>query len=259
MSKLFKITVKENRQIAENHFILTSHPFKKITKPKPGQFFMLSVGSGIDPLLKRPFSLYRWLEGDFQILYRVVGKTTSILKSRKPGDILEIIGPLGRGFPVIKKTQKKKIILVAGGIGIAPIFALAETIKKRSSILFYGAKTKNEVLCIEELKSIGIDPIVSTDDGSLGQKGVITDLLDEFLTRPSSLPPHHCLYACGPKPMLRSLSFLVKKYKIEGYIALEENMACGFGACLGCVVKTGEGNKRVCKEGPVFSTEEIVW
>ncbi len=239
---------------------------------------MLSVGSGIDPLLKRPFSLYRWLEGDFQILYRVVGKTTSILKKRKPGDILEIIGPLGRGFPVIKKTQKKKIILVAGGIGIAPLFALAETIKKRSSILFYGAKTKKEVLCIEELKSIGIDPIVSTDDGSLGQKGVIIDLLDEFLACPSSLPPslfpqvpkgslrntgdlppRPCLYACGPKPMLRSLSFLVKKYKIEGYIALEENMACGFGACLGCVVKTGEGNKRVCKEGPVFSTEEIVW
>ncbi len=265
MSKLFKITVKENRQIAENHFILTSHPLKKIAKPKPGQFFMLSVGSGINPLLKRPFSLYRWLEGDFQILYRVVGKTTSILKKRKPGDILEIIGPLGRGFPVIKKTRKKKIILVAGGIGIAPIFALAETIKKRSSILFYGAKTKNEVLCIEELKSIGIDPIVSTDDGSMGEKATVIDMLEEYFTRYASRRrslwdiTHHCLYACGPKPMLRSLSFLVKKYKIEGYIALEENMACGFGACLGCIVKTGEGNKRVCKEGPVFSTEEIVW
>lgn len=218
---------------------------------------MLSIGNMTDPLLKRPFSLFRWLDGDFQLIYRIVGKATMILKDKKPGTILNVIGPLGNGFPMIK--GKKKSILIGGGLGVVPLFALAEKIKDKSPVFFLGAKTKEELLCMGELKSIGINPIVSTDDGTLGCKGTIIDVFSDFLTSHFSLLTSHLFYACGPKPMLRELSSISMKYGLEGYIALEENMACGIGACLSCVVNTKEGYKRVCKEGPVFPVEEIVW
>lgn len=218
---------------------------------------MLSANYGTDPLLRRPFSFHRRLGKDFQILYRVLGKLTHILKDKKTRDIVEIMGPLGNGFPAAK--TKEKPILVAGGLGVAPLFALAETVAGENPIFFLGAKNKEEVLCIDELKSIGINTIISTDNGSLGQKGLITDVLRDFLSRHSSLVTRHCLYACGPKPMLKNLSRLTKKIRLKGYIALEENMACGMGACLSCVVNTRKGLKRVCKEGPVFPMGEIIW
>ena len=128
MSRLFKASVSENKELIKNHYLLTLNPLKKIKKPEPGQFFMLSVDKGLDPLLKRPLSIHRLTGGNLQFLYRVVGSGTNILSEKKTGDILELIGPLGKGFP-FKKTQKN-IILVAGGLGIAPIFALAETLAK---------------------------------------------------------------------------------------------------------------------------------
>jgi len=218
---------------------------------------MLSVDSSLDPLLKRPFSLHRWLGRDFQILYRTAGKATNILIKKKPGDIIDVMGPLGNGFPPAKTHDK--IILVAGGVGLAPIFGLAETIKNKKPFFFLGAKTKQELLCMKELKSIGIKPVIATNDGSLGMKGTVVDALEDFLSRHSSLVTCHSLYACGPKPMLYNLSLLANKYKLKAYVALEENMACGIGACLGCVVNTKNGFKRVCKEGPVFPIDEIIW
>jgi dihydroorotate dehydrogenase electron transfer subunit len=296
LSKIFQTSVRENKYLSQNHYLITLRPSGKITKPRPGQFFMLSADSGLDPLLKRPFSFHRQRGRDFQLLYRTAGKATNILKRKKTGDIINVMGPLGNGFPVFKNN----VIIIAGGIGIAPLVALAESIIQQSQIpprpwsphhggqasappeagkppltkggwdfkpvFFIGAKTKKELLCVNELKSIGIKPIISTDDGTSGQKGFITDVLKEFLTR--HLPTgqagspgvtRHCLYACGPKPMLKEISLTAKKYNIKGYMALEENMACGIGACLSCVVNTKHGFKRVCKEGPVFPIEEIVW
>jgi dihydroorotate dehydrogenase electron transfer subunit len=258
LGKLFKISIRRNKLLTENHYLLTARPLIKISEPTPGQFFMLSVDNGIDPLLNRPFSLHRWLGEDFQLLYRVVGKATSILKERKPGDILDVIGPLGNGFPV-GDMGKKKPVLIAGGIGIAPLMALAETVAKSKPIFFYGARTEKEVLCLNELRSIAIDPVISTDDGTLGKKGVVTDLLNEYLSQDSAQKSEHCLYACGPEPMLVSLSGIARKYKVESFMALEESMACGIGTCLGCVIRTKDGYKRVCKEGPVFSSGDIVW
>ena len=265
MSRLFKASVSENKELIKNHFLLTLHPLKKIKKPEPGQFFMLSVDKGLDPLLKRPLSIHRLTGGNLQFLYRVVGTGTNILSEKKTGDILELIGPLGKGFP-FKKTQKN-IILVAGGLGIAPLIALAESLIPphpplqkggRSLLLFYGARTRKEVLCIDELKSIGIEPVISTDNGTLGEKGNIVSVLKKYLIRHSLPVNSYILYACGPEPMLKSLSSLAIKHKLRGYIALEQHMACGLGTCLGCVVNTVDGYKRVCKEGPVFPIEEIV-
>jgi dihydroorotate dehydrogenase electron transfer subunit len=258
LGRIFKTIIKDNRKIASNHYILTLHPLKKITRPEPGQFFMVSIGNGLDPLLRRPFSIYRWLGGDFQILYRIVGKGTSILKEKKAGETLEILGPLGNGFPIVR-GRNQEIILLAGGLGIASIFALVEANKERSPILFYGARTKKDLLCLGELKAIGIKTVISTDDGSRGHRGSVLEPFKEFLSIHASRITHYCFYACGPRPMLREISDIAREYELKGYISLEENMACGVGTCLGCAVNTRERYKRVCREGPVFSAEDIIW
>ena len=222
---------------------------------------MLSVDDGLDPLLKRPFSIYNAANDELQFMYRVVGKGTDILSKRTAGDSLEILGPLGNRFPV-KKTQKN-IILIAGGLGIAPVLSLASSINttklKSKLLLSYGARTKKEVLCMDGLSAMGIDPFISTDDGTLGKKGNIVTQCKRFISAHSSHISDYSFYASGPEPMLKALSPLAAKYKLDMHVALEQNMACGLGTCLGCVVKTATGYKRVCKEGPVFPIEEIIW
>ncbi len=230
---------------------------------------MLDVNTGFDPLLKRPFSLHRWLGRDFQLLYRTAGKGTYLLSKKRKGDTLEVLGPLGNGFPVRKKA--KNIMLVAGGIGIAPIIGLAEALvpsksvikkggmHKNLPVLFYGARTKNEILCTDDLRSLDMEPIISTDDGTLGKKGNIVNVIKRYLTAHPSRVRDSVFFACGPTPMLKALSTFAVRHKIRGYAALEEHMACGIGTCLGCVVQTSRGHKRVCREGPVFPIEEIIW
>ena len=257
MNRAFKASVIENKKLIDNHYLITLRPEVKIRKPKPGNFFMVAVDTGLDPLLKRPFSVHRWIDNNFQLLYRVVGKGTKILSDRKPGNSLDILGPLGKGFPAPKKESQ--VILVAGGLGIAPIFAMAENIKKKNPLFFYGTKTKKDVILIDEFRSLGIEPIVSTDDGSLGKKGDIVKVLKKYLIRNPLPVTRFLLYACGPGIMLEALSDLASGVNMKGYFAMEQNMACGIGTCLGCVIKTRKGHKRVCKEGPVFPIEEIVW
>ncbi len=127
---------------------------------------MLSVDKGLDPLLKRPFSLHRSIGNSFQILYRVIGKATNMLKNKKKSDIINVTGPLGNGFPL--PLPGLRPLLVAGGIGIAPIYAMAEAVRDKKPVFFLGAKSRKEILCVKELKSIGISPMVSTDNGSIG-------------------------------------------------------------------------------------------
>ena len=259
MNKIFEASVVDNKKLIDNHFLITLHPLVKIKKPEPGCFFMLSVNSGLDPLLKRPLSLHRLLDGDFQLLYRAAGKGTAILSRKKTGDTLEVVGPVGNGFKISK--SQRDFILVAGGIGIAPIFALTEKLisSGKNVLLFYGARTGEEALCLDKLSSLGIDPVISTDDGSLGKKGNIVDVLKRHISRHSVPVNRQTLFACGPEPMLKALSNLAQKNNLKGHMALEQHMACGIGTCLGCVVNTTGGYKRVCKEGPVFPINEIVW
>jgi len=266
LSRLFHACVTDNVEVAQDNYLLTLSPLDTIQTPVPGNFFMLSIDKGYDPLLKRPFSIHRCAGGTLQILYRVVGKGTLILSRKKPGDVIEAVGPLGNAFPVRKGM--KDIILVAGGLGIAPIFALAEKIVSMNSsprsggsepLLFYGARTKDELLCMHELSSLGIDPVISTDDGTAGRKGNIIAVLKKHLARRRSAGVLPTLFACGPGPMLKSLASVTVKKGLKGYAALEQNMACGLGTCLGCIVLTKTGYKRVCKEGPVFPLGDIVW
>lgn len=256
MNRFFKAEIAENIQISRDHNLLTFIPMQSIKEPEPGQFYMIGAGSCHDPLLKRPFSLFRRTSKGIQILYRIKGQGTLMLRDMRPGFMIDVLGPLGNSYPVPAVNQTP--LIVAGGIGMASLFSLAERFAK-SAYIFYGARTTQELLFLEELGGYAKSLSVSTDDGSSGKKGTVGDMLDGFLTQNPSLVSSSVLYACGPSKMLEFVSRVAKDRNMVAYISMEENMACGIGACLGCVVKTAEGYKRVCMEGPVFDVREIAW
>jgi len=237
---------------------------------RAGQFVMLKTSDGHEPLLRRPFSIHGRNKANIEILYEALGKGTEILSHKKTGEYLDIIGPLGRGFNYQSPGHqvapspslgtpfgRRSPVLVAGGMGVAPLLFLAKELASRKIMVLLGAKTKKQILCEEDFKKLGCEIKISTDDGSGGFKGYVSGLLKQVLTiidyRPSAI------YACGPRPMLKEISAIAKKYNIAAQVSLEEHMACGIGACLGCVVNTKKGYQPVCKEGPVFEADEIIW
>ena len=234
----------------------------------PGQFLNIRLSDNYDPLLRRPFSVHNVRLKSIELLYEALGKGTRILSQKKPGEFLDIIGPLGNGFGLGETTRQRNneiTIIAAGGMGVAPLIFLAEKLRggkrqkaKGKTLVLIGAKTKNHILCEKEFKQLGCEVKVSTDDGSMGFKGKVTGLLKKVL-RLAISDKRLAIYACGPKPMLKEISTISKEYSLPAQISLEAHMACGFGACLGCVVNTKGGYKRVCKEGPVFSADEIIW
>ncbi|MCX5711281.1 MAG: dihydroorotate dehydrogenase electron transfer subunit [Candidatus Omnitrophica bacterium] len=222
----------------------------KISKAAlPGQFVNLKISHGFIPLLRRPISIHNVRGSNVDLLYEVVGKGTELLSRKKAGEELDLIGPLGNGFSA---RGARRAILVAGGMGVAPLLFLAEKLKKQKPLVLIGAKTRKQILCVKEFEKIGCVVKIATDDGSCGFKGRATDLLKKILVRVT-------IYACGPKPMLKAVCVIAKAKNMPAQISLEEHMACGIGACLGCVVNTTKGMKRVCKEGPVFDSGEIIW
>jgi len=261
LSKYIRAKIRENTPVNKDHNLLVLSPDNIQQRPLPGQFYMIGTDFSYDPFLKRPFSIFREVssaEGrELQFLYRIKGKGTERMKEMKKGDTVSLLGPLGNGYPMPGKNLTP--VLIAGGIGIASLFPLAEKFSGNVH-LFYGARTKNELLMLNELKGlVKKELIISADDGSEGEKGTVVDVLNRFLTLNSQLSTLNLLYACGPSPMLEAVSKFAAEKGIKGYISMEENMACGVGACLGCTVKTKKGYKRVCKEGPVFPIEEIIW
>jgi len=229
---------------------------------KPGQFVEVRCSDRIDPLLRRPLGVHRISKKGVELLYEIVGKGTDLLSRKKEGEYLDLIGPLGNGFDISLSSGMP--LLIAGGIGIAPIVALAErlTTRKPRPYIIIGARTKSHILCEAEFKSLGCYVKVATDDGSKGCKGLATDMLKKMLSAFSRQPS--AIYACGPNEMLKVVSQLAKDKGIPCQVSLEERMACGVGACLGCPVKVRKGlidseYKMVCKDGPVFNAEEIVW
>ncbi|MBI5559798.1 MAG: dihydroorotate dehydrogenase electron transfer subunit [Deltaproteobacteria bacterium] len=224
----------------------------------PGQFVMLRVSNSLDPFLRRPFGIYDFSGDVLDILYKVVGKGTGMLSTLAPGTDVDILGPLGNGFPPAGKG--KNPIMVAGGIGIAPFYLFAGEVKEGKPSLFYGAKGRDEVALLKDFKSRGLklNIRVSTEDGSIGRKGLVTDILKERLGEDS------VVYACGPAGMLKEVSNIARKRGVKCYVSLERAMACGIGVCLGCAVKTrkhppASAYRMVCSDGPVFNGEEIDW
>jgi len=269
-----RVKILYNKKIQGNYFHLVLRAPKITKESLPGQFLNIKVNDAYEPLLRRPFSIHRVRGVNAELLYEVVGRATEVLSHRKPGEYLDAIGPLGNGFTLNTK-HKTLNILVAGGMGVAPLTFLTEKLTeiknpclsgrqenaKIKILVLVGAKTKNEILCEREFRDLGCEVKISTDDGSKGFKGKITELLKELLLKNStnSKQLKNSIYACGPRPMLKEISRVSKKYNIPAQVSLEEHMACGIGACLGCAVNTKEGFKRVCKEGPVFNGDEIIW
>lgn len=216
---------------------------------------------GGGPLLKRPFSLHRiGPDDEISILYRVAGVGTELMSRLRPDDDIEILGPLGNGFRVIRDLSTA--YLVAGGIGVAPMTALIDSFSVSTKIhLFYGAMTAGELITEKYPDYFGKRVILEacTDDGSACRMGLATDLLEEALQK-TPAP----LYACGPRPMLAAVAAIAEKYNVEAQVSLEAHMACGMGACLGCATEMKSDKEspvyaRVCMEGPVFAAEEVKW
>ncbi|MFH0738460.1 MAG: dihydroorotate dehydrogenase electron transfer subunit [Candidatus Omnitrophota bacterium] len=223
----------------------------------PGQFVHIRFSDSQEVFLRRPFSIHRVRGKRLEILYQVLGSGTEIFSKKKPGEHLDLIGPLGNGFKILTRRLTQHPMIVAGGMGVAPLVFLAGKLTGTPKLVLIGAKTREQILCEKEFKELDCNVKIATDDGSQGFKGYVSDLLKRELSAIGHQPSQ--IYACGPKQMLKEVAAISNKYNIPAQISLEEHMACGIGACLGCVVNTSAGFQRVCKEGPVFDAKEIAW
>ncbi|MDD5560883.1 MAG: dihydroorotate dehydrogenase electron transfer subunit [Candidatus Omnitrophica bacterium] len=257
---LLKVRVISNKKLKCNYWHLEFECGMIARNARPGQFVEVKVNHLMDPLLRRPLSIHGVSGTRVRIIYEVIGKGTQILSEQGPGVFLDVIGPLGKGFEygqITNKADKQKNILVAGGMGVAPLVFLAQRMKGSRPLVLIGAKTKEHILCEKEFKSLGCKIKIATDDGSRGFKGRVTDLLKDLLSTVNC--QLSTIYACGPQPMLKAVARISCENNLASQLSLERHMACGFGACLGCVVSTKSGYKRVCKDGPVFAGEELTW
>lgn len=222
-------------------------------KVAPGQFVNIRISEEYSPLLRRPFSVYNKTGNNLQILFNAVGRGTSILSTRKEGDKLDVIGPLGNSFSL--SGQFETALLVGGGMGVASLPLLCAAIQNKiiHVVTFVGAKDK-ESLIVDNLRNV----ICATDDGSKGFRGNVVSLVEQHINEMNVVKPK--IFACGPPPMLRAISELAKKYKILCEVSIESAMACGIGICQGCPVeRIGTANKYslVCKDGPIFDSNTI--
>lgn len=256
----FVVEVIEQKRVAKEHFEMVVEGHPALERTLPGQFVHVAVANPLshDPLLRRPFSLYRRLDGDrFSMLYRVIGRGTRLLAEMGPGDRIDILGPLGQGFSL--EPGMKQPALVGGGVGVPPLFYWAQGVLhgQYPAQAILGFATSDLVICAADFAAMDIPVQLTTIDGTAGRKGLVTEPLAEALAASEI----DAVYACGPHPMLAAVAALCKAHGLPAQLALEEWMGCGVGACLSCVVRchTPEGTayRRVCKEGPVFRAEEV--
>jgi dihydroorotate dehydrogenase electron transfer subunit len=240
----------KSRSLESDHFLHVYHAPGIAAESMPGQFIHIKVCEGPHPILRRAISIYTADKKNISILFKVVGEGTRLLSEKRTGDILDIIGPLGSAFTI----EDKPAVLIAGGIGCAPLCFLAERLKKRGiNITFlYGAKSGSDLVKKEEIAKLCDTFICSTEDASSGIKGFIIPPSLEFLNN------ENAIYSCGPEAMLYSLYIELKKRNVSAQLSLENRMACGVGACQGCAVETTSGFLRACVEGPVFNSDDIL-
>ncbi len=265
---LTQAVVRRNDEIAPEHFEMTLEMQGDFRRPEAGQFVMIRIAGG-DVFLPRPFSVCAWEDSAPQrmkILYRVVGKGTASLSRLEPGRSMAVMGPFGRGFSL--PGGERDVVLVGGGIGMAPLLSLLHRCRERGGtrsgrlVVYAGARTAAALIGIARAGECGALVRISTDDGSEGFHGPVTE---RFARERGEWDENKVsLYACGPRPMLRRLQELLKGSPMPCEASLEERMACGLGACLGCAVAVRDeaGNRlfrRVCKEGPVFPLQDILW
>jgi dihydroorotate dehydrogenase electron transfer subunit len=272
-----RVAVVENVQLARDTFRVRFECPTLARRIVPGQFLMLRLADRDDPLLGRPLALYDTVVSNsggatgVDIVYLVVGKMTQQLSRAAAGDVLETWGPLGNGF-VPQPTEH--LVMVAGGIGQTPFLALARealggraygeparAVPKVSRVtLCYGARNREYLAGVEDFERLGVEVRVSTDDGTAGRRGLVTDLVHEVLDE----SPKACVVCCGPEPMMAAVARLTRTRNVACQVSLETPMACGIGICFSCVARVRDERgdwdyRRTCVEGPVFDARRIEW
>ena len=235
----------ENAQIAPGVFLLDLAGDTSMVKA-PGQFCQIQIPGFY---LRRPISICDWDENGMTLIYKTVGPGTEILSRMESGEELDLISGLGNGYSVFGYGNNP--LVIGGGVGIPPLYALTKALIKQGAAptVILGFNRAEEVFLMEEFEDLDAQVTVTTVDGSLGKKGFVTDVMPE--------EGHPYVFTCGPLPMLKAV--YQKSACPTGQYSLEERMACGFGACMGCTIQTRFGPKRVCKDGPVFRKEELLW
>jgi dihydroorotate dehydrogenase electron transfer subunit len=261
-------SVLSNTHLSSDYNVIALAAAAIAARALPGQFVMVKTGERLEPLLRRPFSVFEVLKEDgkvigLSLLSKRIGPSTTLLFDVKPGDRVQCLGPLGRPFAPV--TAPDEAWLVAGGVGLAPFATLAEALRSRNVAvkLYYGARSAAELFYLDLFERLGVQLTLTTEDGSRGERGRITRPLERDLeTRPPA--ERVMIYACGPEPMLAAVARLSEKHNRPCQVSVERVMGCGVGGCYSCVipVKTGGGKGhyvRSCLAGPVFRGEEIVW
>jgi dihydroorotate dehydrogenase electron transfer subunit len=252
--------------LGRDHFLLTLECPAIAREARAGQFVMLRARPGFDPLLRRPMSIYRVLpgrRGRIQILYKVVGEGTRYLSQQPVGAVVPTLGPLGNGFRLPPAGTRP--VLVSGGIGIAIFPFLVETLRaarRATPLLLFGARSRRDLVALEFFRRHRVPVRLATEDGSRGAKAYVTRLLEPLLAGRANTGRME-IFACGPTPMLKAVGALALAAVVPCQLALESQMPCGIGVCLGCVVRCpaddrGPIFRRVCTEGPIFGAEEVV-
>jgi dihydroorotate dehydrogenase electron transfer subunit len=268
----FTSMILSNAEVSPGYWRMRLTAPPEFGMAQPGQFVMVRVNAAIDPLLRRPFGIFDVgtytpvyaggvVQPCFEMLYRVVGKGTAMLAALHETDLLDILGPLGKGFDLGTPGEEK--LIVGGGVGLAPLYLLAKELVKKSPVrLFAGGRTRDDILCITEFERLGVECYVATEDGSLGERGLVTQVLEQRL---DALNGRAELFACGPHGMLAAVAGIAGQRGLPCQVSLEGYMACGMGACLGCVTP-GHGHSSetpdfrcVCTDGPVFDGAELKW
>jgi len=258
---------QENAEVLEHAEIQGGYKLLIMRAPsiapvvKPGQFVHVLIPHLGEAILRRPFSVFKADGDQLAILYKGVGKGTLTLSYLRHGETLSLIGPLGRGYPGL--TDGSFPVLVAGGYGMAALYLCARTLPVKG-MAFFGGRSASDILCVKEFEDLGWTVRVTTEDGTLGRHGKVTDALDAWIGgEGAGLKPE--LFVCGPSGMLKAVAERALRQQWRAWVSVDNNMGCGVGACLTCVLKVHNPEKgdwtwaRACREGPVFNAEEILW
>jgi dihydroorotate dehydrogenase electron transfer subunit len=261
--------VISNRALSADYNVLALSAPAIASAAQPGQFVMIKVGAGLDPLLRRPFSVFEILRGSdgtpagITILSKRIGPSTTVIYAARPGQIAAVLGPLGRPFTVVDAPAEAW--MVAGGVGLAPFATLAESLRARNvkTTLFYGARRGDELFYLDFFQTLGVELVLTTEDGSTGERGRVVAPLDRRLSSRKA-DAAVMIYACGPEGMLAATAKTAAKYSRPCQVSVERVMGCGMGGCYSCVVPMrGDDGKfhhvRSCMAGPVLAADQIRW
>lgn len=267
-----RLAIESVTRVGPGQFVLAFESPEIAELCRPGHFVMTSVSDAIDPLLRRPMAVYRVIRDNsgrargFTMLIEVVGRGTALLEKKKPGDEIDVIGPLG--VPFVLPAAGERVgeqLLVMGGVGSAPFPLAAEVLLANGHRVrsFVGARNADALLCVDDFRELDVPVAVATDDGSDGYHGFVIGPLQQYLAAADTKGV--TIYACGPTPMMRAVHDIALRHDLPLQLSFEAPMACGIGVCLSCVLRVSADNEagwryaRCCREGPVFDSRKLVW